>query len=101
MSFKLADLCKYKNIVIQCHDNPDADALASGFALRWYLGLKGIEARFVYGGANAITKSNLVLMDENLGIHCEHVESLEAPELLITVGRCLVSMKAKPRSLKK
>ena len=85
MSFKLADLCKYKNIVIQCHDNPDADALASGFALRWYLGLKGIEARLIYGGANVIAKSNLVLMNENLGINCEHVECLEAPELLITV----------------
>ena len=85
MSFKLADLCKYKNIVIQCHDNPDADALASGFALRWYLGLKGIKARLIYGGANVIAKSNLVLMNENLGINCEHVECLEAPELLITV----------------
>lgn len=85
MSFQLSDLCKYKDIVIQCHDNPDADALASGFALRWYLERKGIAARFVYGGPNAITKSNLVLMDENLGINCEHVETLSEPELLVTV----------------
>ncbi|MBO6065858.1 MAG: recombinase RecJ, partial [Lachnospiraceae bacterium] len=60
MSFKLSDLCGYGQIVIQCHDNPDADALASGFALRWYLEQKGVPARFVYGGANPITKSNLV-----------------------------------------
>lgn len=85
MSLKLSELCNYKKIVIQCHDNPDADALASGFALRWYFGKQGIEARFVYGGANVIAKSNLVLMNENLGIDCEHVDSLEAPELLITV----------------
>lgn len=85
MSFKLTDLCNYKEIVIQCHDNPDADALASGFALRWYLSLKGINARFVYGGPNPITKSNLVLMNENLGINCEHVETLPKPELLVTV----------------
>ena len=85
MSFKLSDLCTYGQIVIQCHDNPDADALASGFALRQYLAGQGIEARFVYGGTNPIAKSNLVLMNENLEINCEHVESLEAPELLVTV----------------
>ena len=83
--FQLSDLAGFREIVIQCHDNPDADALASGYALRWYLERKGIAARFVYGGANVITKSNLVLMNEDLGINCEHVESLDEPELLITV----------------
>ena len=34
---KLNDLLKFNDIVIQCHDNPDADALASGYALYWYL----------------------------------------------------------------
>ncbi len=82
---KLSDLTGYEEIVIQCHDNPDADALASGFALRWYLEKQGKQARFVYGGVNPIAKSNLVLMNENLGINCEHVESLDEPELLITV----------------
>ena len=82
---KLSDLTGYEEIVIQCHDNPDADALASGFALRWYLEKQGKQVRFVYGGVNPIAKSNLVLMNENLGINCEHVESLEEPELLITV----------------
>ena len=33
---KLNELLKFNDIVIQCHDNPDADALASGFALYWY-----------------------------------------------------------------
>ena len=32
----LKDLLKYDKIVIQCHDNPDADALASGYALKWF-----------------------------------------------------------------
>ena len=41
MSLKLSDFLKYERIVIQCHDNPDADALASGFALRWYLEKQG------------------------------------------------------------
>ncbi|MBO4686305.1 MAG: DHH family phosphoesterase [Lachnospiraceae bacterium] len=85
MSLKLSDFCRYQKVVIQCHDNPDADALASGFALRWFLAKKGVDVRFVYGGTNPITKSNLVLMDENLGIGCEHVTDLPKPDLLITV----------------
>ncbi|MBO4400050.1 MAG: DHH family phosphoesterase [Lachnospiraceae bacterium] len=85
MSLKLSDFDRYTQIVIQCHDNPDADALASGFALKRYLEQRGKEPRFVYGGTNPIAKSNLVLMNENLEINCEHIESLETPELLITV----------------
>ena len=34
---KLYELLEYNDIVIQCHDNPDADALSSGYALYWYL----------------------------------------------------------------
>ena len=37
MSLKLSDFTKYRDIVIPCHDDPDADALASGHALKWYL----------------------------------------------------------------
>ena len=85
MSLKLSDFLKYERIVIQCHDNPDADALASGFALRWYLEKQGKKPRFIYGGNSPIAKSNLVLLNENLGINCEYVKTLEAPELLITV----------------
>lgn len=38
---RLSDLLSYDDIVIQCHDNPDADALASGAALHWYFTQKG------------------------------------------------------------
>ncbi len=62
MAFCLKDLLEFDDIVIQCHDNPDADALASGFALKWYLKKHGKEARFIYGGRSPISKSNLVLM---------------------------------------
>ena len=34
---RLRELLDYKNIVIQCHDNPDADAIASGFGIYLYL----------------------------------------------------------------
>ena len=86
MSLKLSDFTKYRDIVIQCHDDPDADALASGHALKWYLKKNGINARFVYGGRNRIQKSNLVLMCERLEIDAEFVTELgRIPELLIAV----------------
>ncbi len=85
MSLSLSDFKNYKNIVIQCHDNPDADALASGFALQWYLRREGIDARFIYGGKFPVQKPNLLLMTEHLGINAEFVSTLDKPELLITV----------------
>lgn len=82
---RLSDLLKYNDIVIQCHDNPDADAIASGFGVYSYLQKMGKSVRFVYGGRFIIQKSNLILMVEELNIPIEHVEELEEPELLITV----------------
>ncbi|MBR4345087.1 MAG: DHH family phosphoesterase [Lachnospiraceae bacterium] len=85
MSFSLSKLTEYSNIVIQCHDNPDADALASGFALKWYLDKKKIPARFIYSGKNMVQKSNLVLMIKRLNIQVEYVTQLPKPELLVMV----------------
>ncbi len=86
MSFKLSELLKYDNIVIQGHDNPDADALACGFAMKKYFDMKGKKSRFIYGGRSRITKSNLVLMRDMLNIPVEYVTELsETPDLLITV----------------
>ena len=45
---KLSDLLKFDSIVIQCHDNPDADAIGSGFALYSYFRDKGKNVRFIY-----------------------------------------------------
>lgn len=85
MSLRLNELLKYDDIVIQCHDNPDADALASGYALKWYFSKMGKEVRFVYGGRFPVQKSNLVLMVENLHIDVEHVTELGEHELLVMV----------------
>lgn len=83
---KLRDLLDFNNIVIQCHDNPDADALASGYALYWYLETKGKKPRFIYRGPNRITKSNLLIMIDELDIPVEYAPDFdENPELLITV----------------
>lgn len=82
---RLSDLLAYDNIVVQCHDNPDADAIASGFGVYTYLKEQGKKVRLIYGGRYMIQKSNLVLMVSTLQIPIEHVEELETPELLITV----------------
>jgi len=83
---KLKDLLVYKNIVIQCHDNPDADALASGYALKWFFEKNNREARFIYRGRNEIRKSNLLIMVDKLQIPVEYAPFIsEDPELLITV----------------
>ncbi len=82
---KLSDLLQFDDIIVQCHDNPDADALASGFGVYEYLRINGKNPRFVYGGRNIIHKSNLVLMINSLDIPIEHVDFLDDPQLLVTV----------------
>lgn len=84
----LSQLEPFHHIVIQCHDNPDADALASGFALYSYFKEKGKQVRFLYSGRFQIQKSNLVLMKEAFSIPIEYAENPEGfsvPELLIMV----------------
>ena len=85
MKFHLKDLINYRDIVVQCHDNPDADALASGFALVWYLKKQDIDVRFVYGGEAEVKKANLLKMIDDLQITVEHITELAEPELLVTV----------------
>lgn len=84
----LKQLKQFQEIVIQCHDNPDADALASGYALYTFLKEQKKQVRFIYSGKFKIQKSNLVLMKEEFHIPIEYVESPEEfqePELLIMV----------------
>ncbi len=82
---RLKDLDRFDEIVIQMHDNPDADAVGSGYALYKYFEEKGKNVRLVYGGPFQIKKSNMVLMIKELDIPVEYVKSLDKPELLLTV----------------
>lgn len=85
---KLKDLLKYDNIVVQCHDNPDADSIASGYGVYTYLKEKGKQVRLIYCGRNVIRKSNLTIMVKELEIPIEHVRNVEKEEpaeLLVTV----------------
>lgn len=83
---KLQDLDRFNEIIIQCHDNPDADALASGFGLYLYFKSRSKKVRLVYSGQLEIQKTNLVGMVAEFQIPIEHVSTLEhKPELLLTV----------------
>lgn len=83
---KLSNLNKYNEIVIQMHNNPDADAVGSGFALYKYFKSIGKNVRLVYGGNLKITKSNIVLLLDSMNIPAEYVTELDyVPELLLTV----------------
>lgn len=82
---RLADLLKYDQIVIQAHNDPDADAVGSGYALYRYFRSLGKDVRLVYGGRNAVSKSNMKLMISELDIPIEYVQQLDPPELLLTV----------------
>ncbi|MBQ6587895.1 MAG: DHH family phosphoesterase [Butyrivibrio sp.] len=81
---KLSALLKYNSIVIQCHDNPDADAICSGYVLYRYFSKLGKKVRFIYSGNFKITKSNLVYLIKELKIPIEFVSNLKTkPELLL------------------
>ena len=47
---RLSELEKYDNVVIQMHDNPDPDAIASAFGLYRYCQDKLVKAKIVYSG---------------------------------------------------
>lgn len=81
----LDTILQYDHIVIQCHDNPDADTIASGYALYSYLDSHKKDVRLIYSGTLAISKPNLKMMVEKLAIPLEYVTHLDTPDLLITV----------------
>jgi len=87
---KLTDLLEYNEIWIQCHDNPDPDALASGYALYEYFRENGKEVHLIYSGKNRIKKANLQLMIDRLQIPVEYVDEnvQKRNGLLITVDCC-------------
>lgn len=84
----LNELTQFNNITIQCHDFPDADAIASGWALYEFFKSKGKNVEFIYSGRAEITKANLVLMIKTLNIPIKYVKQnseLANKDLLITV----------------
>lgn len=89
---KINELLKYDRILIQCHDNPDPDALASGYGLYEYFKSNGKKVHLVYGGRSRVNKSNIKMMIMALDIPVEYYDDYkeDRPELgendlLITV----------------
>lgn len=84
---QIKEFTKYKKVLIQCHDIPDADALASAYGIQHYLQNNGVEADIIYGGRVKITKPNLLLMLELMGITAAHVTEADLPphDLLLLV----------------
>ena len=85
---RLSDLLIYKKIYIQCHDNPDADTIASGYALYRYFTDMGKDAVLFYGGKFKIQKSNLKLMVHELDIPIEYGEVTVLADELLVLADC-------------
>ena len=86
--FRLSELLRYNDIVIQCHDNPDPDTISSAFGIYAYLTQHGRRAKIIYSGFEPIKKRNVLLMLEWLKIPIEHVKDAERfpkAELLVCV----------------
>ena len=85
---RLNELLAYGDIAVQCHDFPDADALASGFGVYLYLKAHGKEPRLIYSGTKEITKPNLLHMISQLEIPIEYTPAPGSHEALVTVDCC-------------
>ncbi len=83
----LKKLESYHKITIQCHDNPDADSIASGFGLYMYFKSRQKDVSLIYSGHFQIQKPNLRLMIENLQIPIAYKDpsAKRIEGLLITV----------------
>lgn len=81
----LQQFLTYKSICIQCHNNPDADTLASAYGLYCYFKEHGIAAEIIYSGADQIRKSNLKYMIAQCEIPIRYVDVLPETQLLLIV----------------
>ncbi len=79
----------YPRIVIQAHDFPDHDAIASAFALSYLLEQFGIPTVLVYAGE--IDRISIQRMIETLGIpiHSIHHTDLSPKDKTIVVDGCI------------
>lgn len=81
----LSQLERFNKITIQCHDNPDADSIASGYALYSYFKHLNKDVSLIYSGFFKIQKANLCKMIELLDIPITYFEGNHVEGLLITV----------------
>ena len=84
MSF-LRNLGQYKNICLQCHDNPDADSIAAAFGLYCYFVQQGCRPTMIYGGEEKIKKRNLLWLISECKIPIEHRTAPIFADILVAV----------------
>lgn len=82
---RLSELLSYDDVTIQCHDNPDADTIGSGYALYVYFKGKGKNVKLIYSGRSKLSKPNLVLLVKELSIPLVYEDGFKVNGLLITV----------------
>lgn len=87
MSF-LNTLLSYKNICIQCHNDPDADTIAAAFGVYCYLQEHNVNATIVYGGDQKIKQSGTKMMVSECGIPINHVHSIPQDSDLLLLVDC-------------
>lgn len=80
----LSALAAYEQVLVVTHDNPDPDAIASGWALRWLIGQKlGKRTRLIGGGE--IVRAENRHMVKLLSPPIELVDEIEVDERTATV----------------
>jgi phosphoglycolate phosphatase len=70
MDLRLLPDCE--DVTIQCPDDPDADALASAYALYRFFHARGKRAAILYAGSKAIDKPALLTMIDRLELPLVH-----------------------------
>jgi len=85
--FDLTKLLIYDHVVIQCHDDPDPDAIATAFALYKFLTIHKKNVQIVYSGISEIRKTNLLLMIVELNIPLKFIKRDEDPAIFEGRGK--------------
>ncbi|MCL2676121.1 MAG: DHH family phosphoesterase, partial [Firmicutes bacterium] len=84
-------ILSYNKFAIQCHDNPDADALACAYAFAEYLKTHGKDAEIVYGGFKPIVKSSLLMLLSELQINARYLSGADkSPDYLLDEDALLI-----------
>ncbi len=82
---RLNELLLFDSITVQSHNAPDADSIASAFALYQYFSRAGKKARLVFGGRGPLEKPSLQRLVEHLRIPLEYLPTPDGhtPDLLL------------------
>lgn len=81
----LKQFLNYHHICIQCHNNPDADTLASAYGLYCYFTEHNVRTDIIYSGDEEIKKGYRKYMMNKCSIPARYVTALPDCDLLLIV----------------